>query len=87
MVRIFIFFSLLLVLLLNNSGSQVVHRLKADRFTHYRMEDWISYAPALNITSIDIDNDYIYFATNSGGILRYDKYANEWDFPYTTECP
>ena len=63
--------------------SQVIHRLDVDRFTHYRIDDWISYAPALHITSIDIGPDFIYFGTLGGGILRYDKYTNEWHFPHT----
>ena len=64
--------------------SQVIHRLDVDRFTHYRIDDWISYAPALHITSIDIGPDFIYFGSLGGGVLRYDKYANEWHFPHTT---
>lgn len=64
--------------------SQVVHQLTADRFTHYKIDDWISYAPALEITSIDIDETYIYFGSRSGGILRYNKFEDSWEFPYTT---
>jgi ligand-binding sensor domain-containing protein len=84
MPRFFLLAPVLVVFLLSNIHGQIVHRLNVDRFSHYRIDDWISYAPALHITSIDIDRDYIYFATTSGGILRYDKYANEWHFPYTT---
>jgi len=65
-------------------NAQVVHTLEVHRFTHYRPDDWISYAYALYINSIDIDEDYIYFATQDGGILRYDKYRNYWAYPYTT---
>jgi ligand-binding sensor domain-containing protein len=64
--------------------AQVVHLLTVDRFTHYRIDDWISYAPALNISSVDIDFDYIYFASLGGGILRFNKYDELWEFPYTT---
>jgi ligand-binding sensor domain-containing protein len=64
--------------------SQIVRTFKGDRFTHYTLEDWISYAPALNINSIDTDEKYVYFATQKGGILRFDKYSEEWEFPYTT---
>jgi hypothetical protein len=64
--------------------SQTIHHLTADRFTHYRIDDWISYAPALEITSIEIDQNYIYFGSRTGGILRYDKYEDSWDFPFTT---
>ena len=64
--------------------SQSIHYLTADRFTHYRIDDWISYAPALEITSVEIDQNYIYFGSRTGGILRYNKYDDSWDFPYTT---
>ena len=84
MPKVFLFVIVFFLLAINISHAQIVHRLEADRFTHYRIDDWVSYAPALSITSIDIDPDYIYFGTTSGGILRYDKYANEWHYPYTT---
>lgn len=64
--------------------AQTVHVLTADRFTHYRINDWISYAPALEITSVEIDNNYIYFGSKTGGILRFNKYENSWEFPFTT---
>ena len=64
--------------------SQTIHVLTADRFTHYRIDDWISYAPALEITSVEIDNNYIYFGSRSGGILRFNKYEERWEYPYTT---
>jgi len=64
--------------------SQVIHRLTADRFTHYKIDDWISYAPALEITSVEIDENYIYFGSREGGILRYNKYDDSWEFPFTT---
>jgi len=65
-------------------SAQVVHRMQFDRFTHYNLEDWITYAPAGNITAIDIGHDYIFFGTKNGGILRYQLYDNQWDFPFTT---
>jgi len=64
--------------------SQSIQRLTADRFTHYRIDDWISYAAALEITSVEIDDNYIYFGSRTGGILRLNKYDGTWDFPYTT---
>ena len=64
--------------------SQVIQRLTADRFTQYKIDDWVSYAPALEISSVEIDENYIYFGTRLGGILRYNKYTNNWEYPYTT---
>ena len=63
---------------------QVINRMQFDRFTHYRGDDWITYAPARFITSIDIGDDYVYFGTRNGGILRYHMYDNVWDYPFTT---
>ncbi len=75
---------LVIVFLLTPLRSQVVHEMDFNRFTNYRLEDWITYAPALIITSIDISEDFAYFGTRYGGILRYDLYENRWLFPFTT---
>jgi hypothetical protein len=74
----------ILLILSEITLAQSVHRLIVDRFNHFKLEDWISYAPAQEITSIDIDEDHIYFGSRSGGILRYDKYRDSWKFPFTT---
>lgn len=66
------------------SNAQVVHKMQFDRFSHYAPDDWITYAPATFITSIDIGIDYVYFGTRSGGILRYHLYDRFWDYPLTT---
>ncbi len=71
-------------LLINLLTAQVIHQLTADRFTQYTINDWVSYAPAQFITSVDIDENFIYFASRTGGILRFDKYAEKWDSPFTT---
>jgi ligand-binding sensor domain-containing protein len=76
--------TLIILLATQCINSQVIQRLTADRFTHYKIDDWISYAPALEISSIEIDENYIYFGSHSGGILRFNKYENKWEFPYTT---
>jgi ligand-binding sensor domain-containing protein len=47
------------------------------------MDDWVSYAPALHITSVELDDNYIYFGSRRGGILRLDKYTEQWADPYT----
>jgi len=85
-VGVFLYKVILLFYFLLSSvlPAQTIEYLTADRFSYYTLSDWISYATALKITSVDIDNDYIYMASMSGGILRYDKYGNHWDFPFTT---
>ena len=75
---------LLLILLLCSAKAQIVHKMQFDRFSHYDPDDWITYAPATFITSIDIGLDYVYFGTRNGGILRYHLYDRFWDYPLTT---
>ena len=50
---------------------------------NYQQGDWISYSVNRFITSIAVGRQYAYFGT-TGGITRYNFYANEWDYPYTT---
>jgi len=69
---------------LYGANSQIIQQALGDRFTLYHIEDWVSYAPALEITSLEADHNYIYFGTAKGGILRYHRYQNRWDFPFTT---
>ena len=64
--------------------AQVVQRMDFDRFSHYAPDDWITYAPATEITDIDLGDDFVYFATRNGGILRYHLYESYWDYPLTT---
>ena len=71
-------------LIINIIQAQIIHYSTADRSSYFSLTDWVSYATALDITSIDFDNDYIYFASLDGGILRYDKYDNRWESPFTT---
>ncbi len=54
------------------------------RRAQYALDDWISYMPAKRITKIVAGQDYIYFATPDGGILRYEPFQNYWDYPFTT---
>ncbi len=70
-------------LLLTNLNAQIIQTLKYDRFTHYEPDDWITYAPANTITSIDVGFENVYIGTLNGGILRYNIYDNEWLFPLT----
>jgi len=81
-------FGVLLLFILSftarNGNSQVINRMQFDRFTHYQIDDWITYAPARFISSIDIGDDYVYFGSLHGGILRYQLYDHYWDFPFST---
>ena len=79
-----IYFSLLLILFILPLQAQVVETIYFDRFPHYDIDDWITYAPATDITAVEIGDDYVYFGTRFGGILRYHLYDDFWDFPFTT---
>jgi ligand-binding sensor domain-containing protein len=79
----FIFY-LLFLFITTPIFSQVVHQKDFDRFSIYRIGDWISYGPANEITSIDIGQLYAYIGTRKGGILRYDLFSGKWKYPYTT---
>jgi len=70
--------------LVTTVSAQVVQTMYFDRFTHYDLDDWITYAPGTDITAVEIGEDYVYFGTRFGGILRYHLYENYWDFPFTT---
>ncbi len=50
--------------------------------THYDYGDWISYTVLRYVNSIAIGDVYIYFAT-TGGIGRFDRYREKWEFPWT----
>lgn len=76
-------FILILFISMFPAKAQVVHQIYFDRFSHYKIDDWITYAPALEVTSIDVGEEYIYFGTRKGGILRYHVYDNFWDYPFT----
>jgi ligand-binding sensor domain-containing protein len=75
--------TILLILNLFVLNSQIIQQSIGDRFTRYRIEDWVSYAPALEITALEADQNYIYIGTAKGGILRYHRYQNAWQFPFT----
>lgn len=68
----------------NFTPAQTVNQMTFTRFHHYAIDDWLTYAPALDITSISVGDEYIYCGTRLGGILRYHIFNNVWDYPYTT---
>jgi hypothetical protein len=55
-----------------------------ERRSKYALDDWISYLEGKQIVSMAVGNNYLYFAAQDGGILRYELYQNFWDYPYTT---
>jgi ligand-binding sensor domain-containing protein len=65
------------------SYAQIVNQTIGDRFTLYRLEDWVSYAPSLEVTCLEADLNYIYFGTTKGGILRFHRFQEKWDIPFT----
>jgi len=53
------------------------------RRNKYQIDDLISYSDMKYITSVAVGRSYIYFGSTNG-ILRKDRFFNEWDYPYTT---
>lgn len=49
----------------------------------YRQGDWISYSDFRYVTSIAISPKYVFFGTTQG-ITRYNRYTQNWDYPFTT---
>ncbi len=77
-------FIFVFLLLAQVAFSQVIHKIYFDRFSHYDVDDWTTYAFSNAITSIDIGEENIYFGTTHGGILRYNFFSDEWLSPQTT---
>ncbi|MBN1350677.1 hypothetical protein JXJ21_14765 [candidate division KSB1 bacterium] len=48
----------------------------------YDEGDWLGYSEHRFINSIAIGYEFVYFATNFG-IIRYNYFANKWEFPWT----
>ncbi|GAB4180295.1 MAG: hypothetical protein Kow00108_16540 [Calditrichia bacterium] len=55
-----------------------------ERRNIYALSDWVGYYNMRHIRWITTDYNYIYFATQGGGIWRYNKLQNRWDYPFTT---
>ena len=45
--------------------------------------DWEIYSQPLKINSISEDNSFFYFATDNAGILRFNKFSQQFDIPIT----
>ena len=45
--------------------------------------DWEIYSQPLKINSISEDNSFFYFATENAGILRFNKFSQQFDIPIT----
>ena len=71
--RFGIILSLLLVLGLVSVSKAVI----------YNPGDWVDYTNFRYVTSVAADNDVVYFGT-TGGIIRYDRFADKWLDPITT---
>ena len=63
-------------------GQELPERIRGTN-PNYRQGDWISYGVTRYVNSVAVGQQYVYFGT-TGGITRYDFFANEWDFPFTT---
>ncbi|MDZ7271001.1 MAG: hypothetical protein ONB17_05245 [candidate division KSB1 bacterium] len=50
--------------------------------TRYAPGDWVTYSVLRYVNAAAVGDQYVYFAT-SGGVARYDRYRNRWDYPWT----
>lgn len=55
-----------------------------ERRARYALDDWISYLEIERINSMAVGHQFLYIATENGGILRYDLFQRYWAYPYTT---
>jgi len=87
-IRSFYFFLFGIFVIINIAYSQYVRSFRfsteQQRRNYYEIDDWISYLPSNRPISAAIGDNYIYFGTQDGGILRYHLYENYWDYPFTT---
>jgi len=49
---------------------------------NFREGDWVNYTNFRYVTSVAMDQNIVYFGT-TGGVLRYDRYAEKWLDPMT----
>ena len=50
---------------------------------HFDLVNWEIYSQPLKINSISEDNSFFYFATDNAGILRFNKFSQQFDTPIT----
>ena len=50
----------------------------------YRPFDWLNFRESGKINALSEGYQFLYIATENGGINRYHLYANQYDFPITT---
>ena len=51
--------------------------------TKYRPFDWLVFKESGKILSLSEGYEFLYIATEKGGICRYNLYSNQYDFPIT----
>ena len=55
----------------------------AQNENRFDIVDWEIYSQPLKINSISEDNSFFYFATDNAGILRFNKFSQQFDTPIT----
>jgi len=50
---------------------------------HFDIVNWEIYSQPLKINSISEDNSFFYFGTDNAGILRFNKFSQQFDTPIT----
>ena len=60
-----------------------VNHLIAQPDNRFDPFDWEMYSQSGRINSISEDNTYFYFGTENAGILRFNKFSEQFDIPIT----
>ena len=55
----------------------------AQNENHFDIVDWEIYSQPLKINSISEDTSFFYFGTDNAGILRFNKFSQQFDTPIT----
>ncbi|MDZ7724736.1 MAG: hypothetical protein U5R06_18485 [candidate division KSB1 bacterium] len=72
----------LLLLLLVLSLPAIAQQKIYETNRAYNQGDWITYAATRFVRYVSLGNTFVYFAS-SGGITRYNYFANQWNYPWT----
>lgn len=74
---------LILLFIIFSINAQIIQRIHKNPADIFVLSDWKVYKAIRSINDIVESNSFIYFATTGAGILRYDKFKDEFVFPYT----
>ncbi|MCB0278459.1 MAG: hypothetical protein KDD94_03105 [Calditrichaeota bacterium] len=66
------------------SQQRIIRRIQGNPLNIFNVADWKTYAGFRSVTDLVETQQYIFFSTDGGGLLRYDKYRGEFISPITS---